>query len=132
MAFDWKSLVEVAKELNKHAGASGHPEAFYRSALSRAYFGAYGYAREYAYKFLGFVPREASEDHGRLRAHLQRKRRAGDADRVGILRQLRNEADYESALSAPPDWASAVVKAVSLAERVFASLVPPKGSSQST
>ena len=129
MAFDWKSLVEVAKELSRQAAGSSHPEAFYRSALSRAYFGAYGHAREYAAKFLGFVPRQASEDHGRLRAHLQRKRRSGDADRVGILRQLRNEADYESEFPTPPDWASAVVKAVSLAERVFASLAPAKATS---
>src|SRR5438552_2163490 len=127
MAFDWKSLLEVAKELNKQAAASSHPEAFHRSALSRAYFAAYGHARAYAAKFLIFVPRQASEDHGRLRAHLQRRRRSGDADRVGILRQLRNEADYESEFATPPDWASAAANAVSLAERVFASLAPPKG-----
>ena len=62
---------------------------------------------------------------GRLRAHLTGKRRKGDADRLAVLRQMRNEADYVDNLPWI-DVASTVVAALASADRVFQSLVPPK------
>jgi hypothetical protein len=126
MAFEWKSLIELAREWAQHAPHSPNSEALYRSALSRLYFGAYGHAHTYATDYLGFNPHEAAEDHGRLRAHLRSKRRQGDAARLGDLRLWRNLADYESELPAVLILPEAVQKALAHADRVFLSLAPPK------
>ncbi len=94
MPFDWKGLLGLAHDLQRQAAASAQPEPLFRSAVSRAYFAAYCHARNYARDYLEFDPREDADDHGRLRAHLTSKRRKADADRLALLRQLRNEADY--------------------------------------
>jgi hypothetical protein len=125
MPFDWKDFLSVARHLNNQAAASSEPESFFRSAVSRAYFGAYCHARNYAKDYLNFVPREDADDQGRLRAHLKGKRRKGDGDRLEQLRQLRNEADYLNNLPWT-DAAATVVSALISADRVFQSLVPPK------
>ena len=67
MAFDWKEYVELSRFLQRQTGSGVSPEAILRSALSRAYDGAFGHARNYARDWLGFKPRYEGEDHGRLR-----------------------------------------------------------------
>ena len=127
MTFDWKAFLALAQNLQQQAAASPEPESLLRSAVSRAYFGAYCHARNYAKDFLKFSPREDADDHGRLRAHLKDKRRKGDADRLEQLRQLRNSADYLNDLP----WTDAqatVVSALVSADSVFKSLVRPKPS----
>jgi hypothetical protein len=126
MAFEWRSLVDVARTWAHEAPHSTNAEALLRSALSRIYFGAYGYASSYATNYLGFVPHDAAEDHGRLRAHLRGKRRQGDAERLERLRDWRNLADYEAQL--PPSFvlSEIVAKALAFADRIFLSLTPPK------
>jgi len=42
MAFDWKSLVDVAHALARMATMGANAEAYQRSAVNRAYFGAFG------------------------------------------------------------------------------------------
>jgi hypothetical protein len=125
MPFEWRGFLALARELNEQASASSNPESRLRSAVSRAYFAAYCYARNYAKEYLGFDPREDADDHGRLRAHLKTKRRSGDANRLEQLRQLRNQADYLNDLPWS-DPAASTVSALGVAERVFMSLVPPK------
>jgi hypothetical protein len=127
MPFDWKAYVALARDLEQQAGKATNPEACLRSAVSRAYFGAFGHASNYAKDFLQFQPRELVEDHGRLREHLKRKRRKGDSDRLEQLRQWRNEADYLNDLTWP-DLPVTVAAAIKQAESVFASLIPPKGA----
>ncbi len=125
MPFDWKDFLELAGRLLDQAGKEGDSEALVRSAVGRAYFAAYGHARRYAARYLNFEPREDVDDHGRLKAHLKSKRRKGDADRLGELRQLRNEADYLDELP----WADPLATAagsIADAQAVFASLTPPK------
>ena len=63
MPFDWESLIEVARQLATDAAnqASKNSEAMQRSAVTRAYFGAFGHARNYAQRFLKF---ETKEDSG--------------------------------------------------------------------
>ncbi len=126
MAFDWKALLDVARDLAKEAPSSTNPEARYRSALSRIYFGAYGHARNYAISYLGFVTQHAAEDHGRLKAFLRSKRRQGDGDRIDQLRKWRNLADYSDTFPSEIPPASTVMKALELAERIFLSLTLPK------
>jgi hypothetical protein len=70
MAFDWRAFVDLARELARQAASAIHPEALLRTALSRAYFGAFGHALDYAMSFLHFHAREDADDHGRLRDHL--------------------------------------------------------------
>jgi hypothetical protein len=84
MAFEWKEFIEVARLLKEQANEVAFSEGCRRTVVSRAYFGAYCHARNYAAAFLGFVPRENADDHGRLRAHLRGKRRKGDADRLDV------------------------------------------------
>jgi hypothetical protein len=125
MPFDWRAFVALAKILQEEAIAAPEPEPLLRSAVSRAYFGAYCHARNYAAEFLGFEARQDVDDHGRLRAHLTGKRHKGDADRLAQLRQLRNDADYLNDLPWT-DPAASTTAAIALAERVFLSLAPPK------
>jgi hypothetical protein len=125
LPFEWRAFLDLAQRLCEQAGKETGSEALVRSAVSRAYFAAYGQARTYASSYLQFDPREAVEDHGRLRAHLKGKRRKGDADRLGILRQFRNEADYLDELPWT-DTAATVAAALAEANAIFASLKPPK------
>jgi len=127
MPFDWNEFVELARILEQQAKNAVYPEAYYRSAVSRAYFSAFGHAINYAKNFLQFTPRELVEDHGRLREHLKRRRRKGDSDRLEQLRQWRNEADYLNELPWP-NIPVTVATAIKWADAVFAGLVPPKGS----
>jgi len=125
MPFEWKSLVDVARRLETEAKQdSVNAEALRRTAIGRAYYGAFCYARNYAENFLGYKVKKSSDDHGALRAHLKRSRRAGDADRLDSLRQMRNDADYSDDL--PWDDPELTVKeAIEAAERIFKSLPPP-------
>jgi len=125
MLFDWKGLVEVARELERLANEGTNVEALQRSAVSRAYFGAYCHACNYAVEFLNFRSREDSDDHGRLRSHLKARRRHGDAKRLERLRQWRNDADYRNDLPWA-DIAATVSSALFEAGDVFKSLVAPK------
>jgi hypothetical protein len=124
MPFEWKSFVGLARDLYVDADKSGHPEACRRTAISRAYFAAFCHARNYAIEFLHFAHRDDPDDHGRLRAHLKAKRRAGDAARLDQLRQWRNGADYDDDLG-PVDLSFTALSAVTEAQKVFDSLVPP-------
>ena len=125
MPFDWKSCVALARRLAGEAADNDDAEALQRSAVSRAYFGVFGYARNYAISYLKFQTRDLSEDHGRLRKHLWDRKRQGDAKRLERLRQWRNEADYLDEL--PWDNLPKTLESVlSDAELVFKSLAPPK------
>jgi hypothetical protein len=125
MPFDWHGFLDLARSLQQQAKGAPNSEAYLRSAISRAYFGAFGHARNYAKRFLDFAARDDPDDHGKLRAHLKRKRRAADATRLDQLRQWRNSADYEDDLSAM-DLSATLAAAISQAQRVFDSLIPPK------
>ena len=127
MPFDWKEYLVLARSLQLQAGSAGNPEAFLRSALSRAYYGAFCYARNYARDWLGFQPRNDADDHGRLREHLKQKRRRAVADKLQRLREWRNECDYHDQLSFDPQ--TVLNRALSEASYVVSSLTPPATSS---
>ena len=125
MTFDWKGFLALAHNLQQQAATSAEPEPLFRSAVSRAYFGDYCHARNFAKAYLKFRPREDVDDHGRLRAHLKDRRRKGDADQLEQLRQLRNNADYLNDLPWS-DAATTVASALASADSLFNSLIPPK------
>src|SRR5436305_11959987 len=98
MPFDWNEYLKLAQFLQGQTGGTFVPEAGLRSAVSRAYYSAFGHSLQYATEFLGFLPRtrpeEKAQDHGRLRAHLAQRRRRQVAETLDDLRQWRNECDY--------------------------------------
>src|SRR5262245_52396544 len=98
MAFEWKSVIDVAEKLQDLVSTAADGEAYHRSAVSRAYFGAFGHAKSYAVAFLNYDTRGDHEDHGRLRAHLKTKKRWAVSEHLRFLRDLRNEADYHDEL----------------------------------
>jgi hypothetical protein len=129
MPFDWREYLALARLLVSLAGTGCTQEAGCRGAVSKAYYAAFNYARQYATNFLGFVPRtrpeDRSQDHGRLRAHLIRRRRRRVADTLHMLRDLRNECDYVDDLSGL-DFAQTAADAIAAAEYVINSLAPPR------
>jgi len=121
--FEWKLYLELSQFLQQESAKSDNPEPFLRTALSRAYYGTFCYARNYARDWLQFQPRYDGEDHGRLRDHLRKKRRRGTSDKLQRLREWRNECDYHDQLSF--DAQIILATAIIDATYVFNSLLPP-------
>jgi len=127
MKFDWVDYLLVCTVLRSLVTIKGTTEAPLRSAVSRAYYAAFGYSRNYACDYLGFRSWESAEDHKRLTSHLKGKRRAGIAKELDELRQWRNESDYVDDLKtldlqALADWAQ------DTAEHIIKALPPPSKS----
>ena len=102
MTFDWKDLIEVSRFLEQHASTSGNQEAFLRSAVSRAYYGAFCHARNYARDKLDFRPRNDADDHGWLHARLKKGKLQGLSVKLERLREWRNGCDYDDQLAFDP------------------------------
>lgn len=99
--FDWRDYLNLARSLG--GGAIGASvtlvvgDAAHRSAVSRAYYAAFGHARSYAIRHLAFIPTNTPRDHGRLRTHLQSRGMPAVSRRLDRLRRSRNLCDYEDA-----------------------------------
>jgi hypothetical protein len=128
MPFDWTAFIDLAADFESQAASAANPEALQRTAVGRAYYGAFGYALDHAVDFLGYKPKSRREDdHGGLRDHLKSKRRRNAAERLDQLRRSRNTADYSGKL----DWQDigvTVASAIAKAKEVLAILPPPKPS----
>src|SRR5579884_4552790 len=126
--FDWSQYLATARFLAAQAGTGLPEEAACRSAVSRAYYAAYGYALRYASVYLGFAPRrkpeERAQDHGRLKAHRRSRRRANAAQVLDALRQWWNECDYADILIGL-DPTTLAAQAVTEAERLIERILPP-------
>lgn len=66
MGFDWKEYLILAQFLGGDSGISYSDEAARRAAVSRAYYAAFCFARNYASSRLGFTPTKTGKDHGNL------------------------------------------------------------------
>ncbi len=124
MPFDWHAFLDLARWLESNIPPGVSAEAAERAAVSRAYYAAFCYARNYARDYLGFVPRNDNTDHGHLRAHLRQKRRQATSICLDRLREWRNECDYLDDLS--HGLAPMLPRAIADADYVFQSLPPPK------
>lgn len=120
MAFDWLQFLELAKEL-----AARDDEASARSAISRAYYAAYHWARDYVAQELAVtVPKseahqavwDALTQHGRKREELS----AGAGGKRA--RVMRNQADYEARLPGGQTPREMALVAVKAAEAIIKSL----------
>ena len=95
MSFDWKEYLNLAYFLSGRREKTYSPEGGYRSAVSRAYYAAFCYARNHARDNEGFKPSKSVEDHKKLRSHFRRNRKLEIASYLEDLRQWRNSCDYD-------------------------------------
>jgi hypothetical protein len=128
MAFDWKDYVDLSRFLQQQAPHAENQEAFFRTAISRAYYAAFCHVRNHEHRQSGFTPRNDGDDHGRLREHLKKGKMAGIGKRLQRLREWRNECDYLDQLNFDPQ--SVLPTALAEVDRVFAAL-PQAGPSPS-
>jgi uncharacterized protein (UPF0332 family) len=98
-AFDWLEYLELAKVLADMKGVESFQEAARRSAVSRAYFAAFCWARNYAGTKGGFKPRRDATVHKELRDYLANQGRRDIASALNRLRMWRNICDYEDEVS---------------------------------
>jgi len=121
MSFNWSDYLILAQNL---VGKTSFPcqEAEFRSAISRAYYGAYCSTRNYLIS-KGYKIPKSSEAHRLVREKLaERKdpisyRIESNLDR---LRRDRTNADYEDQFPGAPDKTAALD--VFLAQRIIADL----------
>jgi len=95
--FDWRDYLELAHALGGTHGptpALRLSEATSRCAVSRAYYGAFCHARNYAQQHLGYVALNSPSDHGAVRRHYRLRGQNEIADSLDLLRAWRNQCDY--------------------------------------
>jgi hypothetical protein len=104
MSFLWRDYLTVAAALIQARNTFAPAEGRYRAAISRAYYAAYGAARNHARDYEGYSPVPTGRDHGLVAAHYL----AGTTrthHKIGrILERLlleRHRADYQDDVSQP-------------------------------
>lgn len=118
MSFDWTQFLELARDLAQQTTAGYSREAAERTSVSRAYYAAFCYARNYAAQYQGFKPPQGAEDHRLLREHFKRLGKAWVEleENLDDLRKWRNECDYENTV---PDLSILVSDAISIADKII-------------
>lgn len=117
MAFDWREFVSLAHQMIENLPSSLQ-ESVQRTAVSRAYYGAFCHVRDYAEENLIFQPSRTVRDHTLLRQFL---REQGDrwqsiAESLEDLRKWRNLCDYENVVD---NLELMVQQALSEADRII-------------
>lgn len=111
--FDWKDYLVFAKSLQ----TQGEPAL--RTAVSRSYYAAFCYARNYARDQQQFSPSYSSSDHFNLRDHFRRAGKYEISGKLQRLRQWRNDCDYEDTVQ---NISSIVESAIKSAEGIIDTL----------
>lgn len=122
MSFDWSRFITLAKELFQRA-ADSTQEPELRSAISRAYFGAFCMTRNFLRDKEGDTFSREAADHQKVYNILVSSgdsRRRQIAEDLYRLRIDRNKADYEDSVSGLYQKAST---ALTWANRVILNLV---------
>jgi len=94
MSFNWKEFLKLAQLLKEDKDIKCNKEAAYRSAVSRAYFSAFCFARNYAQANLDYQPLFNADDHSHIREHYRIYNMDEIARLLDHLRGWRNECDY--------------------------------------
>ena len=115
MSFDWREYLGLAKELAGVPRCDYSQEAAERSAVSRAYYAAFCWTRNYAEAKLGFRPQKTADDHKLLREHLKHHD-PKLASALNKLRGWRNSCDYKDNVPNLPQQAKASIR---LAENII-------------
>lgn len=116
MAFDWREFLALAKTLAGQTGLNYSAEAADRSAVSRAYYAAFCFARNYAEANLGFQRTGRAEDHKLLREYLKRQGKTQLASDLNKLRGWRNTCDYDDEV---PNLNQIVQNAIRIADKAM-------------
>jgi len=116
MSFDWREYLELARWLAGLQGSGYSQEAADRSAVSRAYYAAFCWARNYAETKLGFKAQRGPYDHKLLREHLKRQRRQALASDLNKLRGWRNACDYNDQV---PQLRQRVIVSIKVADKII-------------
>ncbi|HOM16017.1 MAG TPA: HEPN domain-containing protein [Thermoguttaceae bacterium] len=97
MSFDWREFLALAKALQQSPHPTYSTEAAQRVAVSRAYYAAFCYLRNYAETHLGLQRKRTGEDHALLRKHLRKLGNPWDqrAEKLEELLQWRHQCDYD-------------------------------------
>lgn len=99
MPFEWAQFLDIAKFLLDQTKTTPNPiplDAAYRSAISRAYYAAFGHAKVFATDVMDFKPSGGEEDHILLRDHYKDNQKPEISRQLNRLRQWRNQSDYEN------------------------------------
>lgn len=101
MSFDWREFLKLAQDLGGRNRAGYSSEACNRTAISRAYYAAFCFTRNYAEAHLEFRPERTVKDHSKLREYFTRLggKWAEIAEKLDELRKWRNKCDYEDTVS---------------------------------
>lgn len=125
MAFDWAEFLAVAGHLHTAPAPDCTREALLRSVVGRAYYSAYGVAKQYAAQHLTFRVHGQPDDHERL----PRRFISHGLPRVGfylqLLRASRNECDYAATVD---DLEQVALDALQWARQVLGELAARQGS----
>lgn len=128
MSFDWHEYFALAQELVTTTSFTTSEEARLRSAISRAYYAVHKIGIEVAETTSPFRARREGEVHGELINHFSRSPNA-DERRVGIrlrnLHRLRNQADYDSGMSALSNNTATCLMAAREAIQILDRLLQP-------
>lgn len=118
MDFNWEDylyLAQALKNLNSFDSLEAlldkcGDEACLRSAVSRAYYATYCFARNYAIENLQFTRRDNPSDHWRLRTKFKDKGFPDIASDLDEMRQWRNNCDYEDKVSNLPNICESAIE----------------------
>ena len=103
MSFPWSDYLRVAEALIHARNRFAPAEARYRAAISRAYYAAYGAARNHAHEHEGYIPITSGRDHGFVAAHyLTGSSRTHHQTGRTLQRLMDNrlQADYDNDIAA--------------------------------
>lgn len=110
MPFSWYDYLTLAENLKDHAPAH-LTEAGYRSAVSRAYYAAYGHARNFAVNCGLVIDRKAKDHKVVAEFYLENDGETLDGKEIidgaeiqqtlDSLRKLRNSCDYNGSFTVP-------------------------------
>jgi len=116
MPFDWREYLNLAKNLGGLGSTGYSQEAADRSAVSRAYYAAFCWARNYAEQLLDFERSGTAKDHKCLRKCLQQRGKTEIASGLNQLRGWRNVCDYDDQV---PELRQQVVHAIKIAAKLI-------------
>lgn len=96
MSFDWRLYLQLADELITYQRTANLQEAYYRSAISRSYYGVFCIARNFLVSKGVIIPRKRTHTFVREKYQYSQNRvEKKIGDNLGRLWRRRKEADYE-------------------------------------
>jgi hypothetical protein len=123
MIFSWSQFVEIAEYLKKQGDDNLIPqEAAYRCSVSRAYYGAYRHAQNYAKDTWGYMPETDGTDHWRLREWFEDKNMMPISRRLSRLHQWRKDCDYNEPFHKIVNLSRCVCDSISEAHQIINAL----------